>query len=320
MFSEYCTEKFTMEVVEVVNQGNSGKTSTYPDISNQYLDVNIDYINGTIGVKLSTEEIVNLLARMQLHAIIIDNGKKIKVEVPATRPDILHPCDIMEDVAIAYNFNKIKKTLPQLITIGIQQPLNKFTDLLRQEIAMAGYTEVLTFGLCSKEENFNFLNRDNNGSAVVVANPKTLEFEVARTSLFPGLFKTVAHNKKVVLPIKVFEISDVVLLDKAKDVGARNERHLAVVYYNATGSGFEIVHGLLDRVMQVLQVPWTNDNDKGYKIIPSNDPTFFEGRRADIICKGKKVGVFGVVHPDVLQAFGCDCPSTALEINIEAFL
>lgn len=57
------------------------------------------------------------------------------------------------------------------------------------------------------------------------------------------------------LPLKIFEVSDVVLNDKNADVGARNERHLSVVCYNKT-SGFEIVHGVLDRLMQVLEVPW----------------------------------------------------------------
>lgn len=32
--------------------------------------------------------------------------KGIKVTVPPTRSDILHPVDVVEDVAIAYGFNK----------------------------------------------------------------------------------------------------------------------------------------------------------------------------------------------------------------------
>jgi phenylalanyl-tRNA synthetase beta chain len=36
-------------------------------------------------------------------------------------------------------------------------------------------------------------------------------------------------------------------------VGARNERHLAAIFYNKS-PGFEIIHGLLDRVMQLLEV------------------------------------------------------------------
>ena len=57
----------------------------------------------------------------------------------------------MEDVAIAYGFNNLKHTIPKTNTFGQQFPLNKLTDLLRREVAYAGYTEVLTFALVRKE-------------------------------------------------------------------------------------------------------------------------------------------------------------------------
>lgn len=46
-----------------------------------------------------------------------------------------------------------------------------------------------------------------------------------------------------------------VLADQNSEVGARNERHLCVVYYNKN-AGFEIIHGILDRIMQCLSVPF----------------------------------------------------------------
>jgi phenylalanyl-tRNA synthetase beta chain len=52
-------------------------------------------------------------------------------------------------------------------------------------------------------------------AAVHIANPKTLEFQVARTSLLPGLLKTIAANRNMPLPIKVFEVSDVILKDQS---------------------------------------------------------------------------------------------------------
>lgn len=61
------------------------------------------------------------------------------------------------------------------------------------------------------------------------------------------------------LPLKLFEISDVVLLDPKSEVGARNERRLAAVNCNKS-AGFEVVHGLLDRVMQLLEVSWSLDD------------------------------------------------------------
>ena len=48
------------------------------------------------------------------------------------------------------------------------------------------------------------------------------------------------------------------------DVGARNERHMCAVNYNKS-SGFEVIHGLLDRIMQLMEIP-PADGNKGYYI------------------------------------------------------
>jgi phenylalanyl-tRNA synthetase beta chain len=90
--------------------------------------------------------------------------------------------------------------------------------------------------------------------AVAIGNPQTAEFEVCRTTLLPSALKTIAANKREPLPLRLFELSDVVLLDGERDVGARNERRLVAVHCGKA-SEFEVIHGLLDRVMQVLNVP-----------------------------------------------------------------
>src|SRR6266700_3307066 len=61
---------------------------------------------------------------------------------------------------------------------------------------------------CSHEENFEWLNHEDDGNkAVKIANPKTLEFQVVRTTLIPGLLKTIRENRSHPLPIKIFETS-----------------------------------------------------------------------------------------------------------------
>jgi phenylalanyl-tRNA synthetase beta chain len=89
----------------------------------------------------------DLLKRMGLSARLINGDKDVVVKVPPTRSDILHACDIMEDVAIAYGYNNLTLTVPRTPTVARQQPLNKFTDLLRSEVAFAGYSEAFTFSL-----------------------------------------------------------------------------------------------------------------------------------------------------------------------------
>lgn len=83
------------------------------------------------------------------------------MKVPFWRGDILHECDILEDIAICYGYTKIVPTLPPCATIGSRLRLNKFTDRLRHEMAQAQFTEVLNFALCSKADlTTNIFNED----------------------------------------------------------------------------------------------------------------------------------------------------------------
>ncbi|VDN35182.1 unnamed protein product [Dibothriocephalus latus] len=171
--------------------------------------------------------------------------------------------------------------------------------------------------------------------AVHISNPKTLDFQVVRTTLLPGLLNTLANNKSLPLPLKLFEVQDVVLKDPSKDVGCRNRRRVCAVYCNKT-SGFEIVHGLLDRLMLVLEAKYTdsskpvNSEKLSYHLEEVDehfclfllDKTYFPGRCADIILTppGTSIGRLGIVHPQVLQNFGSALSVSSFEIDLEPFL
>jgi phenylalanyl-tRNA synthetase beta chain len=72
--------------------------------------------------------------------------------------------------------------------------------------------------------------------------------QVVRSSLLPGILKTVGHNKDSPRPIKLFEVSDIVRLDTEEDVGAANHRHLAALYCNLN-SGFEVIPWFLSMLL-----------------------------------------------------------------------
>ncbi|CAG8631145.1 9721_t:CDS:10, partial [Paraglomus occultum] len=271
MFSEYCEDKFTVEPVKVIYPDNT--SHAYPDLSLRPTRAKVDYINACIGISLTTPEIITLLNRMALDARQApDDNNEIIVDVPPTRADILHACDIMEDVAIAFGFNNIPKTFPDSSTVGRALPINKLSDLVRRELALAGFSEVLPLILCSHDENFSFLNKtDDNTTAVKLSNPKTAEYQVVRTTLLAGVLKTLRENKKHPLPIKIFEVSDVVLKDSTQERMAKNERRVCAVYCNKS-SGFEVIHGLLDNLMQMLHVRFVSasGSNDGYFIKESD--------------------------------------------------
>ncbi|XP_050069267.1 phenylalanine--tRNA ligase beta subunit [Anopheles maculipalpis] len=314
MFSTHCAKQFTVEYCDVVSA--AGETTPYPDLAFRKETISVAKTNAYIGLNESAEQMTNLLNRL-LPTRQID-ADTLEVEIPPTRHDMLHACDIYEDVAIAYGYNRIPKTLPAKMHIAKQYPLNKLTEQLREQIAQAGFTEGLTFTLCSRDDIASKMNASiDRIPAVHIANPKTLEFQVVRTTLIPGLLKTLAANRKMPLPLKLFEVSDVVLADSKSEVGAKNERRVCAVNCNKT-AGFEVVHGLLDRVMQLLEVPW--DKAAGYYLQACDDPAYFPGRCAAVLYKGSEIGRIGVLHPTVLHAFELTTPCSVVEFNMEYFV
>ncbi|KIP12738.1 hypothetical protein PHLGIDRAFT_17506 [Phlebiopsis gigantea 11061_1 CR5-6] len=342
MFSEYCEKPFTIEPCKVTYP--DGTTRITPDLSYRPMVAHASYINSCTGLSIDSKALVNLLERMTLSAVQNpSNPDAVSVQVPPTRPDIMHECDLMEDAAIAYGFNNLPDTFPPTSTVAQPLELSKLSDIIRREWALAGFVEVLPLILCSHEENFEWLNRKDTGEiAVRIANPKTLEFQVVRTSLLQGLLKTIRENRSHALPIRIFESSDVVFKDKRLERQARNVRHAAAVWCNKT-AGFEVVHGMLDRAMQMLEVPRISSTDKkaptGYYIKERDDPTFFPGRAATIyfrrprpdhsaldtlkqvlsITDDLEIGVLGILHPSVLEKFEISYPCSAVEFSLEPF-
>lgn len=173
-----------------------------------------------------------------------------------------------------------------------------------------------------------------------------MEYEVVRTTLMPGALKTLAFNKSMSHKegIKLFEISDIVI-PAANEIGSLNARRL-VALYSSYGAGFEVIHGLADRIMTCVQIQpekayamnsLTADafgdlkrvGRAGvvYSVRPSSDPCCFPGMGAEIVLhweeEGREdqvVGTFGVVHPEVLQNFEVTYPCSILEMDVEALM
>ena len=358
MFSEYCSQPFSIEAVDILYEGGIDASGTEskdvsPKLSTRTVDTKASEINGTIGINIESEQMIKMCNRMQLGPATCTDGI-IRCTVPPTRSDILHPVDVIEDIAIAYGYNNIVLDIPKTLTVGKPLPINTFTDLLRAEVARAGYIELLTHGLCSKAENFSSLRRPV-GPAAELSNPANVEYEVVRTTLLPGALKTLAHNKSISHKdgVKLFEFSDVVL-PTDNDIGTQNRRRFCAVYA-AHSSAFEVIHGLVDRVMACCQIQpeaayaansMTNDEFAGakrvaregmqYSVRPCSDPVYFAGMGAEVVVKysgeeqakqaqvnvgdEKVVGHMGVVHPEVLSNFDISYPTTTCELDIDALM
>lgn len=112
LFSSHCKEKYVTEIVEVVSA--DGTMTKYPELAYRTETITAKQANDIIGIDETPEKIVEFLNKLYLRSKLKPGGV-IDVEVGPTRHDILHACDIFEDIAIAYGYNNIPKKPPGIV-------------------------------------------------------------------------------------------------------------------------------------------------------------------------------------------------------------
>ncbi|KAI5148074.1 phenylalanyl-tRNA synthetase beta chain [Enteropsectra breve] len=299
----------TPEKIKEIIANNAGSSNIKKAEANVY-KISTELVEKRLKIKLSAAEIKALLEKMMFTVEISDN-KILNVFPPSVRSDILHEIDVSEDIAIAYGYNNFNMEVPEINTVGSEDPLNKFCDKLRQEMALCGFNEGLTLTLLSRAENFV-----EGDSAAVLSNPKSREYEVVRTSLMPGLLKMLASNLHGRIPIRIFEVADAVRLSGEAE-GASNIRLLCALIAGRT-SMLEELQGPLSLLMEKCGI-----SNFSYEHIKDEDSTapvrgkYLKNQCAEIFVNGKLVGDFGVLHPVVCNNFKIPYAGSALEIDVE---
>ena len=112
MFAEYCEAKFEVEAVRVKQL--DGSVHVYPKLSERSELIAVDEVNRKLGLSVTGAEMTRLLNKMGLMATATsERADQLEVRIPPTRSDVLHMCDIVEDVAIGYGYNNLTKTIPK---------------------------------------------------------------------------------------------------------------------------------------------------------------------------------------------------------------
>jgi phenylalanyl-tRNA synthetase beta chain len=286
--------------LEVVEIHYPDRIEITPNLEPKLIEVEKSEIDSLLGFKLSDEEVVDALEKMRYGCKF--DGEKIAVLVPPYRADIMHPWDIIEDVAIGYGYDKIQPEYPQTNTIGETHPWNEVREIAREIMIGLGFVEVMTFTLTNESVMYHKMRRkaDPWVDFTPVMHPLTTEHTIIRTHILPKLLELLSHNKHHEMPQMVFEVGDVVR-------GGKNYLHLSACVTHSRAN-FAEIRSYVQAVMRELDVSW--------KAEVSNDEAFVPGRRANIITDGKQVGVFGEIHPEVLENFELKNPVVAFEIDL----
>ncbi len=289
------------EVTIIYNYDNKkDKFEKTPNLSPREVRIKKDEVFSLLGLKLSDEEIELALGRMRYGIQIED--EEVKVLIPPYRVDIMHEWDVIEDIAIGFGYNRIIPRYPKTNTIGREHEWNRVRDIVREIMIGLGFTEVITFTLTNKKVHYEYMNREAKewDDYTPLMQPLTEDHTILRTDILPKLLEVLSNNKHQPMPQRIFEVGDVV-------VSMKNRLRLAVCITHAKAN-FAEIRSIVQAVMHELDLKWHAEN--------SNDRAFIKGRRANIIVNGKYVGVFGELHPEVLERFEIFTPTTGFELDL----
>ncbi len=292
--------------IKTVEVKYKDSTLTLPDLAPREREVTPEYVNKILGIGLGSEDIVEYLRMMRFGASIVegDPNGTVKVQVPAYRNDVIHPVDLVEDIAIAHGFENFKGRLPTNLTFAKEREIEAYSNILRNLMTGYGYQETMGLTISSQRKQFILLQREIPEDLTVILNPINEELTCARQSIYPSLLEVLSVNKHRDLPQSIFEAGNVV-------INHRNLRFMGAMTIHPKAS-YTGIKSLVQSLMRDLDVEFTIEGH--------DEPAYIDGRAAKIIVKGEMVGHFGELHPQVITNFDLGCPIAGFELFADKFI
>lgn len=268
------------------------------DKTAERITVSPDYINSRLGMKISMEEMLNILDRLRIPTEAI-NGQLV-IDAPTRRQDLKIREDIIEEIARMYGYDEIPKTLPvSESTPGGLTPYQAKRRIVREFLEGAGLYQAITYSLTSKAHAQLFALETAPVTELLM--PMSEDRSVLRQSLIPHLLEAATYNvARRIDSVSLYETGSV-FLGEEEDGLPREVEHLAAVltgkwvdhawqaeskkvdFYVVKG----IVEGLLDRLGLLHGLSFEK------AVIDGMHP----GRTANVLLQGERIGLIGQIHP-----------------------
>jgi phenylalanyl-tRNA synthetase beta chain len=296
--------------IETVNVEYSDHVCVTPNLTPQKMKLNVDFSNDRLGLDFSEKQTIEALQKARLDAKVVDSGV-LEVSIPAYRTDILHEIDLVEEVAVGYGIFRLEPTKPATVTTGKKHKVTEVADAVRQILVGLGFSEALNFVLTNEIDHFQKMRQEPKG-LVMLANPVSTDYSIIRNELLPSLMKNLAVSKHHVFPQRMFEVSDVIKLNKESETYTERRINLAAVSSHPTANFTEI--------KSFLESLLTNLGFKDWTVKETDHSSFLQGRAATICLGDVELGVVGEIHPEVLNNFELENPTGAFEVDLQKII
>ncbi|MGP1593790.1 MAG: phenylalanine--tRNA ligase subunit beta [Treponema sp.] len=284
-----------------------GKTIVTPYYFQPVTTTTSAAVNKLLGTDLSLDEITAALERMD--NTVHSEAQTITVIPPPYRNDFLHEVDIIEDVMMGKTVEYFEPEVPHEFTVGRLLPVTHISRKIKMLLTGFGYQEMIFNYLGSKKDFIDRMTID--GSSVIeIANPMSENYQFVRPSIIASLLSAEMGSANAVYPHRIFETGKIAVLDSAENTGTKTRQNLGFMTVSHDANFNEAashVAGLLYYL------------GADYAVCETADPRFIAGRQAGVLYHGKQIGIFGELHPQVLENWSITVPAFAGELDIEAF-
>ncbi|SIS09459.1 phenylalanine--tRNA ligase subunit beta [Pseudomonas sp. A214] len=270
-------------------------------------------ITQMLGMEMDPAEVERLLSALGLN-ISADGAGQWRVEVPSHRFDISLEVDLIEELARLYGYNRLPVRYPQA-RLAPQAKAEARSDLpeLRRLLVARGYQEAITYSFIDPRQ-FELFNPGV--EPLLLANPISNDMAAMRSSLWPGLVKSLQHNlNRQQDRVRLFESG---LRFVGQLEGLKQEPMLAgVVCGSCLPEGWAQGRDVVDffdvkaDVEAVLGFAGALD---AFTFVPGKHPALHPGQTARIERDGREVGYVGAIHPELSKTLGLDRPVFVFEL------
>ena len=286
-----------------------GSSVIFPYYFQNKVTLSLIEANRLLGDSIDLKKAQDALARMGLGAYCSD-GLTLHVTPPEYRNDFLHPVDVAEDIMIGLGIENFAPERPSDFTIGRLTPIEVFSRKAKDIMIGLGYQEMI-YNYLGSGIDYAEKMQIPVGQLVKIANPMTENYEYVRNSPIPGLLQTESVSAKASYPHRTFEVGKVAIKDPEENYGVVTRQHIGFLISHAQADYNEIASHVAT-LMYFL--------GKNYTVRESADPRFVPGRQVEVFLEKESVGVFGEIHPAVLEAFDVMMPCAAAELDLDSLL
>lgn len=270
-------------------------------------------ITQMLGMEMDPVEVERLLSALGLN-ISADGAGQWRVEVPSHRFDISLEVDLIEELARLYGYNRLPVRYPQA-RLAPQAKAEARSDLpeLRRLLVARGYQEAITYSFIDPRQFELF---SPGVEPLLLANPISNDMAAMRSSLWPGLVKSLQHNlNRQQDRVRLFESG---LRFVGQLEGLKQEPMLAgVVCGSRLPEGWAQGRDVVDffdvkaDVEAVLGFAGALD---AFTFVPGKHPALHPGQTARIERDGREVGYVGAIHPELSKTLGLERPVFVFEL------